>query len=194
MAHHVYQTEALVLKGAHSGESNRFIDIFTRELGFVRAIAQSARRERSKMRYSLQDHTHLDVSLVRGRKAWRVTGAKEKTNMYYALEGEQHKRILFSKVNALLRRLLHGEEKNEALYESVLAFVTFLLENDIEEEEIRAIECLTVLRILYHLGYVAEKEGMFETNEYKKEFLQIIADNQKTVIKEINAALQESQL
>ncbi len=194
MAHHVYQTEALVLRGASSGESDRFVDVFTRELGFVRAVAQSARKERSKMRYSLQDHTHLDISLVRGRLVWRITGTREIQNFYYAFEDEPQKRILLGKINNLLRRLLHGEEKNEALFESVLAFFLFLLRESVKEKDVRNIECLIVLRILYHLGYVGKKDGLFETNDFDEGLLRSVAKDQKAIIKEINTALQESQL
>lgn len=160
MAHHIYQTEALVLKGVKIRESNLFVDVFTRELGLIRAAVQSARKESSKMRYSLQDYTHLDVSLVRGREVWRVTGASEYSNGYYKLRDEQHKLLLLKKINSLLLRLLHGEEKNEQLYDGVISFNKYLEKNHIKTEDCLAIECLTVLRILYHLGYVAKKEKM----------------------------------
>jgi len=194
MAHHVYQSEALVLRGIDVREANRFVDVFTRELGLIRAAATSSRKESSKMRYSLQDYTHLDVSLVRGKEVWRITGAKERSNIYYKLKDDKKKFFLFKKVNSLLTRLLHGEEKNERLFDALLSFIEFLSENKIESESVKNIECLIVLRILYHLGYVAKKENMYETNEFKDEFLVYIKKNQKDVIQEINAALKESQL
>ena len=55
MSHYRYKTEAFILGSISTGEANRFIDIFTKELGRIRATARSVREERSKLRFSLQD-------------------------------------------------------------------------------------------------------------------------------------------
>jgi DNA repair protein RecO len=193
MAHHVYQSEALLLRNAPSGDSNRFVDLFTRELGLVRAVAQSARRERSKMRFALQEYSHAHVALVRGRMYWRVTGVQEIQNFYYNGQ-EEHVRVLVAKVSALLRRLLHGEEKNELLYTAALEFYLYVTRQKIVEGDVAAIESLIVLRILYHLGYIAGYENLLTTNEFTKKLLGEVSSKHNTIVKDINSALQESQL
>jgi DNA repair protein RecO len=193
MAHHVYQTEALVLCNAPSGDSNRFLDFFSKDLGFVRAIAQSARRERSKMRYGLQEYTHAHVALVRGRLNWRVTGVQEIENFYYRGE-DANVHILIAKITSLLRRLLHGEEKNESLYIAVLEFFQHITSNTIQKKYVTSIESLVVLRILFHLGYIGGYEDLLANNEFSEDLLEVVSKKQTTIIKAINSALQESQL
>ena len=70
-----YNTEALILGSWESGESDRVFALFTRDFGLVRARATAVRAERSKMRYALQSYAHANVSLVRGKRGWRLAGA-----------------------------------------------------------------------------------------------------------------------
>lgn len=194
MAHHVYHTEGLVLRSIDTGEANRFVDVFTKELGLIRAVAKSVRRERSKLRYSLQDHTVLVVSLVRGRDVWRITGAKETTSVYLALREDKDKLTLFAHIALLLRRLLHGEEKNEQLFDIVMSCISYIRENVLSSRDLKGVEYVTVLRILRSLGYISGAEAYLVSTLYTPSFLEMVLDNEKKIVREINHALTESHL
>lgn len=197
MAHHIYQTDAFVLNGINTGDSNRYIDVFTREIGLVRASAQGARYEKSKLRYSLQNYTYSNVSLVRGREIWRITGALHLHNTFYDLASNNFKNILCSRVFSVLRRLLHGEEKNEYLFETMVLFVDFLKYNKFSEKELKFLESLVVLRILHNLGYVSDESHFSEfikDNKFSIGLLEKIEKIEKHTIKEINRALEASHL
>lgn len=194
MAYHVYQTNALILRSIDINDANLFVHAFTRELGLIRAVAKSARRERSKLRYSLQNYTRGNVALVRGKEVWRVTGAKEDKNIYHELKHDKKKILLFAHVTNLLDRLIQGEEKNAYLFDVIEGLITFLLENEIAENEYKALECLVVMHVLYSLGYIPEQVALFDTTTIDIKQVQKLIGSEKDYVRLINESLRESHL
>jgi hypothetical protein len=68
----IYETKGYVLSSIPSGEADRLLNVFTKELGLVRAKAQGIRYEKSKLRFSTQDFSEVNISLVRGKGYWRL--------------------------------------------------------------------------------------------------------------------------
>lgn len=197
MAHHIYQTDAFILNGINVGDSNRYIDIFTRDMGFVRASAQGARHEKSKLRYSLQNYTYSFFSLVRGREIWRITGASYVHNTFYDLAHNNLKNILCTRIFSVLRRLLHGEEKNEFLFEIIVSFIDFLKNNELSSSNLKYLESLVILRILHSLGYISNENRFsefLEDTNFNMLLLENIGNIEKYAMKEINQALEASHL
>lgn len=197
MSHYRYQTRALVFGSTPLGEANRFIDMFTQDLGRVRAIARSVREERSKLRYSLEDFSISNVSLVRGKDVWRVVGAEAEYNFYHELKTRTEERNTIVRLLLLLKRLLNGEEENKALFAVVSGSLSFLRTTQLNKEELNTFECLVALRVLYNLGYVAKdsKNAHFlEATHVDIDVMLHISPMRLEMIKQINASLQESQL
>lgn len=151
----------------------------------IGAVAQGIRLSKSKLRYHIQDFSFANISLVKGKEVWRITGAHE-------VDEKNKPNILHIKVLKLLKRLLHGEEKNEKLFEIVEA----LYKGSFEEEDYDDIECLIVLRVLDSLGYISNKEFIEFIDEtlINKDFIDKIRLNKKKIIDTINTSLRESQL
>lgn len=197
MSHHRYQTTALVLGSIPIGESNRFIDLFTEDLGYIRAAARSVREERSKLRFSLQDFSLSDVSLVRGKEVWRLVGAEHRRNFFSELDGREKERELMVRLLSLSRRLLGGEEENKVLFDTITGSLRFLAETELDEEARSNFECLSVLRMLYHLGYLAKNEHLAElldTQEVSLNIVSLLSPMRFELVKQINTSLQETQL
>lgn len=197
MSHHRYQTQAFILGSTPLGEANRFIDMFTEDLGRVRAIARSIREERSKLRFSLQDFSVSDVSLVRGREVWRVVGAEAQHNFHHEFKGRIEERDTMIRLLSLLKRLLNGEEENRALFSVVSDSFSFLSGTLLNKEELSSFECLVVLRVLYNLGYLAKDNSnahFLETADMTTDLMSNISPIRFDMIKQINISLQESQL
>jgi len=116
------------------------------------ASAKSAREERSKHRYALQDFSLARMSLVRGKGGWRVTGAESLENLYFRSPSREARTLLRNTVR-LLRRFLHGESSAPALYDDVVGTLQALSDNAKED-----IEFVLALRILHALGYIAPKD------------------------------------
>ncbi|OGG55318.1 DNA repair protein RecO [Candidatus Kaiserbacteria bacterium RIFCSPHIGHO2_02_FULL_49_11] len=197
MAHRIETLDALVLGGMPVGEAHRSIDLLTPQLGRIRAVARSVRHEKSKLRFALQDFSHIKVSLVRGREVWRIVGAISYSNFYTDLGNRAHERDIVARLSALMRRLLPGEEENEELFSIVCDALTFLKETKFSESDIRDFECLTVLRILHNLGYLArdaQNASFLDTEITTAELISRISPLRLEMVKCINTSLHESQL
>jgi len=184
------------------GEANKYFFIFTREFGLIRAAAQGVRHLKSKLRYGLADYSFCQVSLVRGKEIWRLTSAEKKLSPKISTEkGDSEKFLLLSRIFSLLLRLLHGEEKNELLFDSVKEGMLFLNnyqeENKNQAEDLANLECILALRILSSLGYIGKMADFdqFTTSPYfTRELLAEMGTLKTRAILEINKSLKETHL
>ena len=195
--HTLYTTECIVLGSSNFSEANKYIYLFTKDIGLVRAMARSVREEKSKLRFNLQDFSRGYVTLVRGREVWRITGALEKYSVYEEFKYNKKKLFIIARILNLLQRLIHGEEKNEYLFVSLVHGFDFIRLNAIEKENAKNFEYLSVLRLLYSLGYIAKKEEfseLLELTEIDEELLKKTESKRKQILFAINGALKETHL
>lgn len=193
--HHIYTTKAIIIKAFPIGEANKYYFLLTQDLGFIKASAQGVRLDKSKLKGHLQEFCLVKISLVKGKEVWRITGVETIESGNFL--NDINKLIAIKNIFALLLRLLHGEEKNEALFSSVESFYSFLLKNKLSLNNVKNLETITALRILYHLGYFKKSFELFDyvkNNELSIELLDLFDLNKKTAILDINNALNETHL
>jgi recombinational DNA repair protein (RecF pathway) len=187
--YHKYVTEAFVLTWRDTGEGDRMYALMTKDFGLVWVRVLAARAEKSKMRYALQTGGHARVALIRGKRGWRAGGAVEEADL---LEGGAAQ--VFARAGALALRLIHGEEKNEPLFETLRAAREELRGSS--REILPDIEILLVARMLYALGYLpSEVAGVPAL--YKGEFgpaLKEVTALRTELVRSINTALAATQL
>lgn len=71
------KTRGVVLRTHNVGEADRILEIYTDELGKVRAIARGVRKIQSRLAGHLEPFTYVDLMLARGRGDLpTITGAK----------------------------------------------------------------------------------------------------------------------
>lgn len=195
MAHHLYTTAAFVLHSTPAGEANRFLDLFTRELGLVRCFGKSIREGRSKLRYGLQPLSFADVGLVRGRELWRLTGASPGLSIPGACGADTARLYLAARIARLLVRLVQGEEKNEDLFVLVEGGMKFLAEEKFQNGQLQNFECVLVLQILHRLGYLGGEDfGSFLSSPFSHETIAAIDPIRTKAIVTINRSLRETHL
>lgn len=195
MSHHIYHTRGVILSSQPSGESNRFYKILTEELGLVGATAQAVREGKSKLRYTLQDLSFVTVDLVRGKEVWRIVsaGAWRQCN---AIKDDPVRLKLFARFCALLSRLLHGEGRDQELFEEIVRVADFIEKKVIPGDLLFSFEILAALRTLVHLGYLDPKEyGKFlVTGGYSIEMLTEFEKIRSSTTPKISEALNASHL
>lgn len=197
MSHTLYSTECIVLGSLNSGEANKYISLFTKEIGLVKAVAKSVREEKSKLRYSLQNLSFTNATLVRGREVWRITGAEEQYSLHQELKDDEDKLFVITQILNLLNRLVHGEEKNEYLFNTLSDGLEYLRDNNIDKETLKNFEHFVVLRILYSLGYIAKKDKLDEVLQktfVDRDILEKVQKERKNIVSAINRALKEAHL
>lgn len=199
--HHIYETNAFVLKNIPQGEADSFVTLFTEELGLVRAVAQGIRYEKSKLRFAVQNYSFAHVSLVRGKGVWRLTNATPIKNFALILKDESL--FVVARIFKLLERLLVGESGDEKLFSLIFSGLNYLETVEEKKEkgfldvEILDIEAVFVLRILNRLGYVGkdEKIGFYTLNEnWEGDVIEKMKKERREALLAINAGLRESQL
>ncbi len=195
--HHIYHTEGIILGSRSFGEAGKYYDIFTRELGMVRATAQGVRKISSKLRYVLQDFSYIKVDLVRGKDIWRVTSASKTNELENITKNPEVFKIIFN-VSRLLKRLLQGEEKNEELFIDLLkGFSLFDKFNEnASVDYLENAEMYVVLKILHHLGYIGGDKNISDliVSPIAEEMFENVIIHKRIVLAEINKALGETQM
>jgi len=193
--HHIYTTEAIVIRSIPMGEANRLYFLLTRDLGFIKAAAQGVRLSKSKLKGHLQVFSLIKVSVVKGRDLWRITNAE--TIIQNGVIKDKGKLSVLFNSSALLLRLIHGEEKNEKLFECVESAYILCRDANLSIEELKNTEILTVLRIMHFLGYIKKAEGLSsfaEGTNLTPELLTDFSSKSKLAVFEINTALKETHL
>ena len=190
-----YRTEAFVFKKEDKFEADRNFSVFTKDFGMIQAQAQGVRKISSKLRYSLQNFSYAEIDLVQGKEVWRITNAKKKPLLDQVITNYKVMKITNNIFN-LLKRLCHGEEKNESLFEDILRGFFLLSNPKITIDEVNNTEFVLVLRILHRLGYWGEIDGMasLTTSPFNYLLLNEVQPLRKKIISEINKSLKATQL
>jgi DNA repair protein RecO (recombination protein O) len=139
-----------VIRSRNRGISDSVLDLFTRDAGVLSARALALREEKSKMRYALQPFSFVRVSLIRGKREWRVSGAEVINNMFFSSH-ERNARGHILSLTELMWRLVRGEEPHAELFDSFLESLTFLSKEPSEEGRLAS-----EIRLLEKLGYIPQ--------------------------------------
>lgn len=195
--YNIYSTEGFILKSAAKSEADKFFAILTREFGLIMADGRGVRKLDSKLRYALQDFSLVDLSLVRGKEKWRITNAVLVKNVSANLRGSEVARAILARAASLIFRLVHGEEKNEALYEYCKNAALFFADKRPAGLILQNTEYLLMLRILYALGYLgnAPDWSAFTASPiFETELILRMEESKRRAIATINRSLKESHL
>lgn len=186
-----YHTEALVLGSRESGENDKVLALYTREFGLVRARASALRKELSRMRYSLQNYTRANASLVKGKRGWRVAGA----SVVREAKGDTKGLAAFARISELTLRLVAGEERNEYLYAALAEAHDALTVEKCDAYAV--IEIVCVARVLYALGYISSEAlstALFTHTAYTGESLLEAETLKDKLLSSINKAIAQTHL
>jgi recombinational DNA repair protein (RecF pathway) len=157
-------------------------------MGLIKASARAGRREDSKLRYGLEPLSSGKFSFIRGKHEWKLTGTQDVTHALLAKDAAR--RQAAGRVARLLLRLIHGEEANAALFETVRGGLEALTR--VDEKHIENIEAVLVLRILSHLGYLPktpELEPFVAQDFFSIELAGEISASRAVLVRAINESL-----
>jgi len=192
--HRVFVTEGLVLSKRSSGEANTIATILTLELGLLRAKAAATRKEESKLRYGLEPLSLGRFSFVQGKYEWKLTGVENTSHELFPKE--RTARVAAGRIAKLLLRLIHGPEEGRALFSTVTLGLSLLAQAS-SEIEAQSIECILVLRILSHLGYLPHTPALLpfvEGDLASAELAMTAASSRAFLIRTINESLIQTGL
>ena len=194
MSYHIYQTEGFVLSGVDSGESNRFLHIYTKELGLIGVHAQSLRKIESKLRHNLQDFSYIYLNVVRGKNMWRITDVEQLKTITGILNSRQKLSVL-GQISSLMKRMLE-EGRDDTLYSLFTEAIVFLDTNKLSRDELINFELLYVLRMLHHLGYGkrVDVSDLILLSLWDTQTLKEVGRRRQQITSLVNTSLFETQL
>ena len=194
MSYHIYNTEGVILSSHLAGDSSRFYNIYTKKLGLVGVWAQGVRKLESKLRFNLQDFSHVRIHLVRGKHMWRLIDIETQKKPYNILSLQQ-KRLVLGRMTSLLRRLL-DEGSDDVLYDLFLSAVAHLDDKSFDMRYLNSFELLFVLRVLHHLGYGKDsiKEDVILSYLWNEDVLEYVQERRLYLTKVANISLQHTHM
>lgn len=196
MAHH-YTTKAVIIGSRPSGEGNGLVLCLTKDFGLLYVSARSVRAGHSKLRGLLQPTFVGLLTLIKGKRAWKVVGAIEEKNIYFALRGKPEAQMLVLRMLLLVRRLVRGEEKNEKLFLVLEELLESVMGESRSAEDCRALERVLALRLLASLGYTTQEAELRElvvAPTITEDLIGKAKIDMRIATREINKALEAAQL
>jgi DNA repair protein RecO len=193
--HHIYHTHGFILRSRNVGEANKLLFIYTREMGLIRASAQSIRVSRSKLRFALQDFSYAKIDLVQGKEMWRVTSATT-IDTFALARSNKESIVLIARVSKLIERLCDGEAPETSIFDDFIQAL-YLLDDPTTSSSVKeALELHVVLRIMNNLGYIGDSQILEEylSSSFDSSKIVSLLKDKRSIIAHINKALTESQL
>lgn len=171
------------------GEASATIALLTPEFGLVRARAQGVRKPGAKLAPALQTFAECEAILVRGKDAWRLSGAMLTKHFAPTLEKKSRERA--GRIASLALRLMRGESSDAAPFHALRGLLVAL--PALTEDEQDAAECLAALRLLSALGFdTGELPGADDA--YDRASLAPLLADRKTYVARVNRGIAASGL
>lgn len=109
------KTEAIILKSADLGETDRLLTIYSKEFGKIQVAARGTKKLESKLRYHLEPFGYSHLILVEG-KNFRIVKDVVLINQFLSMRKDLEKMEIAYKIVDLVDELIVGEEKDEEIW------------------------------------------------------------------------------
>ena len=179
----------IVIASKSDHKSGKILDIYTVELGRIKAYVRSAYDLRDNVSRSSFVFTESEFSLSQYKDIFMVNDSK----VLYApklLDGDLKKIQDFAFLSELLMTLLNTQEGDDYIYTMIITMLNVM---DIYPEKAKLIILAFILKLIYILGYFPRIQTKDEINTYSFNYEDgmIIArdkeySNKSITIKEIN--------
>ncbi len=164
MSYQTYITDAVVVGSFPNNTADKTFLLFTERLGLVYATARSVREERSRQRYALQDFSYIFVTLVKGNGGWRI-GSVDTYGNFYQQAMTRSARGSVVQLTKVLRRYVHGEIPEPALYQEFVASLQYMTSITCTDTVQIGLTLCASVRVLSKLGYVAQGNQLLKVLE-----------------------------
>ena len=137
----------IVIRKRNFGESDKMIELLTRESGKIRILAKGARKSGSKMGGSTELFSHGTFTLAKGKNFYILTGVEAKN--YSSIWKNLLKLSRFYMVAEFIAQILPEEQSNNEIYENTLEVLSA-----IDKNEKKFLELEYIYKTIYELGFV----------------------------------------
>lgn len=189
-----YTTEAFILKEYERDENDFVYKVWTKDFGIIFVLARSIRKINAKLRMNAQKREFINMTLVKGKDIWRLTGVEESKEEIGNSQYFSEIKLLISEA---VNRFLEEKKTYKKLFEK-LKFLT-LLKNNLSIIDIQKMKVLIYYLVLVDTGYADAKIiGVKDIEEYKnftmKDFYTHFFLNEKEVKDHVVFVLKHSMI
>lgn len=189
-----YTTEAFILREYPQDENDFVYKVWTKDFGIIFVLARSIRKINAKLRMNAKKNEFLNMTLVKGRDVWRLTGVEEiKENLGTSQYFSEIKLLISETIN----RFLEEKKTYKKLFEK-LKFLT-ICSNGLTQMDPFKLKILIYYLVLVDTGYADAKViGVKDIEEYKnfemKDFYTYFFLNEKEVKDHVVFVLKHSMV
>ena len=127
------KTEAIILKSADLGETDRLLTIYSKEFGKVYVAARGIKKLESKSRYHLEPLSYSQLILVEG-KNFKIIKTAILIDQFLSIRKDLDKMKIAYKIVNLIDELIVGEEKDENIWNLILKAFKELNVKDFQDD------------------------------------------------------------
>lgn len=197
MSHHIYETKGFVIYNWPAGEADHMSVLFTESLGLILARSRGVRSLSSKMRFGLQDMSISKIALIKGKNQWRVTNAVLEQNLPHEFRTTPDKLALVARLLNFIKRTSAYEQEEKFVFDLFYKSLPFLT-NDISSGLYLNFECILMINILRHAGFLAPRssyERFLHPNlVWSKESVNDFSKIRRMVLRDINESIKTGDL
>ena len=151
----VFNTDGVVLKVRHTGESDRIVTVLTRDRGVLSAFAKAARRPKSKLHAGTQTFCFSDLTFRRNGDSLNITEASVR-EVFYDLNSDLKTLALAQYFSQLAEELIPPGDSPEECLRLLLNSFYFLCDKNRSPLLVKA---ATELRLAALSGYTPDVGG-----------------------------------
>jgi len=116
------KTEVIILKSADSNEVDRLLTVYSKGLGKINIFAKGVKKLESKLRYSVEPISYVQMILVEGKNFLILKDAVIK-DQFLKIKKSLEKIKIAQKIAELIDEAIIGQEKDEDVWKLIL--ITF---------------------------------------------------------------------
>lgn len=124
------KTEAIILKTADFNEVDRLLVIYSKKLGKVSVSAKGVKKLESKLRYSIEPISYVQMILVEGKNILILKDAIIK-DQFLKIKKDLEKIKIARELADLIDEAMIGEEKDEDVWKLILLTLESLNKGEI---------------------------------------------------------------
>jgi DNA repair protein RecO (recombination protein O) len=147
-----YKNEVVILRSINIKESDRLYEIFSKEQGKIKIIAQGTRKPKAKLASGLEPITQSEVFLINGRVFDRAAGVIIINQFKEVKKDYQKIKTARMFLNAL-NKLAVEREANEEIYKSLIFCLEKLDDGEVDFNKINLVYLGLLWKIIKWNGY-----------------------------------------
>jgi len=114
------KTEAIILKSADANEVDRLLTIYSGKLGKINIRAIGVKKLESKLRYSIEPISYVQIILVEGKNFLILKDATIK-DQFLKIKKNLEKIKIVEQIANLIDEAIAGQEKDECVWKLILS-------------------------------------------------------------------------